>query len=446
MGFRKTALRGIALLGLVGLAGLSYVAWLALQPSPTGFAGGHHVDLAAYEGPSPTGVAPELLHADPVTRGEYMTRMADCEACHTVNGGVPFAGGRPFKLPFGTIYTPNITPDRETGIGRWSDAEFVRAVHKGIGRGGKRLYPAFPYATYALMTDQDVLAIKTYLFSLKPVQRLTPPNTFVFPFDQRWLMAIWSNLFDRDTRFRPTRERSSQWNRGAYLVEATGHCAECHNPRNLMQALNQRQKFAGGQAEGWNAYNITSDRLSGIGAWSARDLADYLAKGHATGRGTASGPMREAVDLSLGKLVPNDIAAIVTYVRSVPAIRSAALPNVAGPAAALASAGPSDNSVGKRIFQGNCASCHAWSGEGAILAEAQLTGSRSVNDPSAVNVAQMVLNGTGRSGRTLRLMPSFAAAYSDTEIASVANYVTARFGARASKVTAADVLKLRALN
>ncbi|MCW6534243.1 c-type cytochrome [Sphingomonas lycopersici] len=419
---------------------------MILQPGPYAFAGGNRVDLASYKGASPTGVPAELAAADPHTRGEYVTRMADCEACHTAKGGTPFAGGRPFVLPFGTIYTPNITPDPETGIGKWTDAQFLAAVHKGIAPDGSRLYPAFPYASYTRLTDADVLAIKSYLFSLKPVRQANKPNTFGFPFNQRWLMGIWSAFFNDDKRFQPVQEQSAAWNRGAYLVEAAGHCGECHTPRNLLQALDQRQKFAGGQAEGWNAYNITSDRISGIGAWSNDELATYLTTGHAKGRGVASGPMHEAVALSISKLTRSDIAAMVTYLRTVPAIRSDRLPQPAGPAPASPKLASIDNPVGKRMFEGNCVACHAWTGAGAIIEEARLTGVRSVNDPTATNVAQMILNGAGRPGTGRPYMPSFADAYSDSEVAAVANYVTARFGAAGSSITPKEVAALRRQN
>ena len=419
---------------------------MIIQPGAYDFAGGTRVDLANYKGPSPTGVPAELAAADPHMRAEYIARMADCEACHTAKGGKPFTGGRPFVLPFGTIYSPNITPDPETGIGKWTDAQFLDAIHKGISADGSRLYPALPYATYSRLTDADVLAVKAYLFSLKPVKQANKPNTFAFPFNQRWLMAIWSLFFNADKRFQPVVERSPAWNRGAYLVEAAGHCGDCHTPRNLLQALDQRQKFAGGTAEGWNAYNITSDRISGIGAWSDDELATYLSTGHAKGRGVASGPMHEAVALSLSKLTKSDIAAIVTYVRTVPAIRSDRLPQPAGPAPALPKLASIDNPVGKRMFEGNCVSCHAWTGAGAIIEEARLTGTRSVNDPTAANVAQMILNGAGKPGAGRPYMPSFADAYSDNEVAAVANYVTARFGAAGSSITPKDVARLRLQN
>jgi mono/diheme cytochrome c family protein len=431
----------------VALGTLALLALFALyqivQPGPYAFVSGHPVELQAYQGPSPTGTPAELAPADTAARGEYITRMADCEACHTAKGGEPWAGGRPFVLPFGTIYTPNITPDPETGIGKWTDAQFLRAVHQGISADGTRLYPAFPYASYTMLTDADVLAIKAYLLSVKPVRQQNKPNTFSFPFNQRWLMAFWSAFFNEDRRFRPVPEQSAEWNRGAYLAEAAGHCGECHTPRNLFQAMNQRQKFAGGAAEGWTAYNITSDSTSGIGTWSAEELAHYLKSGHAHGRGAASGPMGEAVDLSLSKLTASDIAALVTYVRSVKPIHTDALPSPAGPAPESPQLAVVDNPRGKRMFEGNCASCHEWTGAGRMINAAQLTGARAVNDAAATNVMQIILHGSGTWDAGRPYMPSFGDAYSDTEVAAVANYVTARFGSRPSKVTARSVAALR---
>jgi len=442
--------RNRLLLSLVGLAaiggvvGLGVVGWLVFQPGPYGFARGTPVTLSDYKGPSPTGIPIELAKADAATRGEYVARMADCEACHTIKGGQPFAGGRGFVLPFGTIYTPNITPDPETGIGKWSDAQFLDAVHRGIAPDGSRYYPAFPYPSYTMLTDEDVLAIKAYLFALTPVKQANRPNTFAFPYDQRWLMAIWATLFNPDRRFSPVPEQSPEWNRGAYLVEAAGHCGECHTPRNPMQALDQRRKFAGGVAEGWNAYNISADKVSGIGDWSVGELTAYLSAGHAKGRGAASGPMGEAVALSLAHLTPSDIAAIVNYVRSVPPVASG-LPLIAGPAPATPRLASLDNPVGQRVFQGNCASCHGWTGAGTVREQAGLTGVRAVNDPSGANVALMVLHGSGTVWPAHPLMPAFGRAYSNAEIAAVANYVTARFGAQPSRLNADDVAGLRKL-
>jgi mono/diheme cytochrome c family protein len=435
----------IALAAIVVVVIGAVLGWVVLQPGPYAFAAGTPVKLASYQGASPTGTPAELGNADTAAKGAYIARMADCAACHTAEGGVPFAGGRAFVLPFGTIYSPNLTPDPETGIGKWSDADFVNAVHRGIAPDGARYYPVFPYTSYTLLTDEDVLAIKAYLFSLKPVKQVNKPNTFAFPYNQRWLMRIWAALFNPDHRFRPVEGQSPAWNRGAYLVEAAAHCGECHTPRNFMQALDQRRKFAGGMAQGWNAYNISADKMSGIGDWSVEQLSSYLSTGHAKGHGVASGPMREAVELSLSSLTQSDIAAIVTYLRSVPAVASN-LPELAGPAPATSQFARIDNSVGKRMFEDNCVSCHAWTGAGAVVGQAQLTGVRAVNDPSADNVVQMILGGGGRPDTPHPYMPGFGRSYSDAEIAAVANYVTARFGSSPSSVTPADVASLRRQN
>lgn len=436
--------RGRLLLAAALLVFVVVVAWrLLFLPDALAFAGGTRVELASYHERSPTGVPVELAGADDLAKGKYLTEAADCAACHTAKGGRAYAGGRPFKLPFGTIYTPNLTSDRETGIGAWTDAEFLRAVHKGIGRGGERLYPAFPYASYTMLTDADVLSIRRYLATIPAVRQQNLPNTFVFPFNQRWLMTFWGAFFNPDRRFRPVVERDATWNRGAYLVEAAGHCGECHTPRTLMQAMNTRRKFAGGQAEGWNAYNITSDRLSGVGAWSSEDLAGYLAKGFAPGHGVASGPMAEAVELSTSRMTRSDVVAMVSYLRTVPAVRTKAAPAMAGPAPALAGAAPNGNVAGRRLFEGACASCHAWTGRGAITPDQQLTGNRAVNDRTAANVAMMILNGIGSPQHEGSYMPGFRAAYGDAEVAAVSNYVTARFGSSPSRITAADVAKMR---
>jgi len=437
---------GIAI-AVVAVAGVAVLAWYATRPGPLDFVDGKRVAIESYSGARPSGIPADVHALDTMARGRYLTQAADCEACHTIPGGTPFAGGRPFKTPFGTLYAPNITPDPETGIGSYSDADFLRAVHKGIRRDGARLYPAFPYASYTYLTDEDVLAIKAYLFTLAPVKSPPEQNELAFPFNQRWLMTFWSALFNPDERFRPVEDRTPEWNRGAYLVEALGHCGDCHTPRNLFQGLDNSRKFAGTTVEGWHAYNITMDAGTGVGAWSDAELAQYLSSGHAHGRGTAAGPMGEAVDLSLRHLSPTDISAMVAYLRSVPAVASAGVPTkLAGPAPASHSAGvPPDFDVrGKQIFEGACASCHEWNGTGALTPYATLTGSRTVNDPSAINVAQVIIAGARRdSPEGNAYMPAFGDAYSDGEIAAVANYVTRRFGAEGSSLSAAQVAKLR---
>jgi mono/diheme cytochrome c family protein len=433
------------LLGLVVIAAI-VAAYFALGPGPTDFAGGKRVALAAYTAGDPTGVPEELKSASIVERGEYLTRAADCAVCHTAKDGAPFAGGRAFVLPFGTIYSTNITPDAETGIGNYSDANFLDAVHKGIGRNNTNLYPAMPYPSYSYMSDADALAIKAYLFSLKPLHAPAPPNTLSFPFNQRGLMSLWSAFFNRDKRYEPNADRSRDWNRGAYLAEAMAHCGECHTPRNLAFALNHREKFTGAVQAGWRAYNITPDHASGVGNWSDADLAHYLSVGHADGRGTAAGPMGEAVDESLSHLTASDIAAIVTYLRTVPGISTSGLPDPKqGPAPAQLADSAAGESHGKAVYEGACAGCHGWTGVSPVIPFATLTGTRGVNDPTANNVAQIIIGGGQRHyPRDSDNMPAFGSTYSDAEIASVANYVTARFGAKGSNLTAAEVAKLRA--
>jgi mono/diheme cytochrome c family protein len=433
-------------LAVIGVAAI-IAAYMVMGPGPTDFAGGKRVALTAY-GADPTGVPAELKSASLVERGEYLARAADCGVCHTAKSGAPFAGGRAFILPFGTIYSTNITPDADTGIGNYSDANFLDAVHKGIGRGNTRLYPAMPYASYTYMSDADALAIKAYLFTLKPLHAPAPQNTLSFPFNQRGLMSLWAAFFNPDKRYEPHAERSAEWNRGAYLAEAMQHCGECHTPRNLAFALDNRQKFSGATQAGWRAYNITSDHASGVGAWSDADLAQYLSIGHAASRGTASGPMGEAVDESLSYLKPSDIAAIVTYLRSVPGISGSDLPEprrISAPALGADNGAAAGESHGKMVYEGACAGCHGWTGISPVIPYASLTGIRAVNDPTAINVAQVIIGGGQRHfASDSDNMPAFGSTYSDAEIASVANYVTARFGAKGSELTASEVAKLRA--
>ncbi len=322
---------GIVAIIAVAVIVVAGVAWIVGGPGPMDFAGDGKVGLADYRAANPTGVPAQFAQASVVKRGEYLARAADCLVCHTVPGGKEYAGGLGFNLPFGTLYSTNITPDKETGIGNYSDQDFLNAVHRGIRRDGARLYPAMPFASYTYMTDADALAIKAYLFSLAPVRATAPANTLEFPFNQRWGMAFWSALFNPDTRFEPDTARSPQWNRGAYLAEALLHCGECHTPRNLAFALDNAKKFGGAVAAGWRAYNISSDKNTGIGGWSDDELIAYLSTGHAPGRGTAAGPMGEAVDQSLSRLVPEDIHAVVAYLRSVPPTASSDLPATLAP-------------------------------------------------------------------------------------------------------------------
>lgn len=402
------------------------------------------------------GSAPALAgapgNATPLQRGEYLTKAADCIACHTTPGGKPFAGGVAFKLPFGVIYSSNITADETTGIGRWSDQDFLRAMHEGIRADGKRLYPAFPYTSYTALSRDDVLAIKAYLFSLPKVQAEPPANQLSFPFNQRWAMGFWNAAFFKSQRFAADPNQSAQWNTGAYLATALGHCGECHTPRNFAFAMKQGQALAGETLQGWRAYNITSDKQYGIGDWPDQAVAQYLSQGHAEGYGSASGPMGEAVENSLQYLKPEDIQALVSYLRTVPAQTGSqpisidrqpatlgASSNAAPGAAEAARASP-----GMQLFAGACASCHQWNGKGQETAYAALLGTAGVNDPSGQNLTQIMLHGADMHIAGAKVyMPPFAYAYSDAELAELANFVIAHYGGKQGQVTPAMVRQRR---
>lgn len=389
-----------------------------------------------------------------VKRGEYLARAGDCAACHTADKARPFAGGLLINTPFGTIVTPNITPDPDTGIGQWSDADFLRAMHEGIGKGGERLYPAFPYAEYTKITDQDVLAIRAYLNTLTPIHFTPPPNTLKFPFNQRWLMVFW-NMFNFDEgRFVPDSKQSTEWNRGAYLVEGLAHCGACHTPRNFTQGLKASSRFSGALQAGWHAYNITSDKNSGVGNWSDNELVSYLSTGVASGRANAAGPMANVVTDSTQYLTREDIDSIVTYLRSVPPIsggESRPRDQWGNPAAddATALRGMTINAVnGAQLFIANCASCHSWTGQGvgasAPGAYPSLIHHSAVGASDANNLAMVILHGVNRTTKQAHvLMPAFGAQLSDEQVAAITNYVTKQFGNPQSTITVDQVAKLR---
>jgi len=428
------------------LVALVLYGWHLFNPGPLAFVSGSTVSLTDYEATGPTGVPPELVSADQIQRGEYLARAADCEVCHTAPGGPAYAGGLAIPLPLGTLYSTNITADKETGLGDYNNADFLNAVQRGIRKDGTRLYPAMPYPSYTYMTDADGLAIKAYLFSRQAVHRTNRADTLGFPFNQRWSIIIWSLFFNANSRFEPNIAQSPQWNRGAYLAEALAHCGECHTPRNLGFALDNRKKFAGAVTAGWHAFNITSDKGTGIGGWSDEEILAYLSTGHTLNHGTAAGPMGEAVDQSFSRMSKADIAALIVYLRSVPAIAAPDLPaRIAPPAPLRPDEGRATaNALGQKVFQEACVSCHDWTGVSAISSYATIAGARAVNDRAATNVAQIVISGTRRlTPQGVISMPAFGAAYSDNEIAADTNYVTSRFGSEPSKIRANEVADLR---
>ncbi|WP_144107881.1 c-type cytochrome [Paraburkholderia sp. BCC1886] len=405
-----------------------------------------------FAGPARAADSEQLKH------GEYLARAADCIACHTSNRSEPFAGGVPFNLPFGTIYSTNITPDSTNGIGGLSDAEFISAVREGRSKDGKRLYPAMPYTSYTQMTDADILAIRAYLRTVAPIAKPAPANTLGFPFNQRWAMVFW-NLFNFSSgRYQPDATKSVEWNRGAYLVGALAHCQECHTPRNFMQGLSGKS-LAGAQLGNWTAYNITPDRTAGIGGWSEAELIAYLRDGAVPGKANAAGPMAEVVENSTRFLTPEDLKAMAVYLRSVPAhnagetqprfaygspiqsvnqIRNQALTVLGGGA-------PAD---GRTLYNGNCASCHGWQGNGvggaAAGAYPSLLHNSAVGAATPDNLTMVVLHGVSRQTNAGHVvMPDFADQLSDADVATLVNFVSSQFGNPAATTSAQKVSKMR---
>ena len=384
-----------------------------------------------------------------VSKGEYLTRAADCEACHTTAGGQPFAGGTPFKTPMGTLFSPNITADKDTGIGNWTDAQFLRAVHEGKGKDGENLYPAFPYTDYTALSDDDVLAIKAYLMSRPAVHNVVPANEMPFPFNQRWTLTFWNLINFSEGRFKPVTQQSDEWNRGAYLVDALGHCGQCHTPRDITMGLKSSKKFAGADLAGWKAYNISSDKQDGIGSWTDQELTRYLATGNVPGRAQAGGPMAEVISKSTRHLSDSDLKAMVTYLRTVPAQANEihkARSEQGNAITSLAEVrGAPVTAAGANLYSGNCASCHQWSGGGIgdgyypSLFKNSVTGADNPN-----NLVLVMLQGVQRDmGQQKVVMPAFGEALTNEQIATLANYVGKQFGGADYQMTADKVAELR---
>jgi mono/diheme cytochrome c family protein len=381
------------------------------------------------------------------SQGEYLTTIANCAGCHTAPGGAPFAGGYEMKLPMGTLYTSNITPDVATGIGAWTDDEFVRAMQQGISRDGRHLYPAFPYTSYTLMSRSDILAIKAYLFSLKPVHNVPPPSHMAFPYNMRWLMAVWTWFFLSDRRFQTDPQHSPQWNRGAYLVQAVAHCGDCHTPRSrFTQAVRVDEFLGGGLIDGWSAYNITSDLIAGIGAWSDEDIKRYLLTGAAPGKAWAEGPMGLAV-ASTRHLTMDDAESLIAYLRTVSPVRDSGAISRSAAADIPRDLSPSglDRMPGAGIYDLYCANCHG-SGRVAVTdLYPSMANESAVGAMPPENLIMIIRQGaendvTARGGR----MPSFTGKFNDRQIADLVNYLEAQYGDPAMCVTPEDVGKWRA--
>jgi mono/diheme cytochrome c family protein len=388
-------------------------------------------------------VAADRAMADPdnyvaALRGKALAVAGDCVACHTAPGGVPFAGGLALTTPFGAIMTPNITPDEATGIGRWSRDDFARAVHEGRRPNGAYLYPAFPYPYYARVTRQDTDAIYAYLRTLAPVSNPVNRNTLPFPFNIRMSMMGWNALFFTPGQFVPDRNRSEEFNRGAYLVEGLGHCGACHTPLNALGANKAGLFLQGNQIDNWTAPNITNDEQAGLGKWSVDEVVQYLKTGQ-TRSTIASGPMKEVVEKSTSHMPDADLRAIAVYLKE----RGQA----GAPAPAPVAASDPRMQVGEAIFVDTCSACHTRTGAGIEHLFPRLAGDAIVRQADPTTLVRIILTGVRGAGTDARptspAMPSFGYRLDDSQVAAVVTYIRNSFGNAAPAVDAELVRALR---
>jgi mono/diheme cytochrome c family protein len=380
-----------------------------------------------------------------IKRGEYLAYASDCVACHTKHDGEPFAGGLPLVTPFGTLYSPNITPDVHSGIGNWSADDFYRMLHTGRSRDGKLLYPAMPFPAYTKITRADSDALFAYLSSLKPLAVANRDNELRFPYNNRSLLIGWRALYFREGEFKADPAHDAQWNRGAYLVEGPGHCATCHTAINALGGSSEDKAFAGGliPMQNWYAPSLTLNKEAGLGDWRQQDIVDLLRAG-ASMRGAVYGPMAAVVHNSLQYLTDADVRAMAVYLKT--------LPERAGSSGAKPTRGATQVSAsvlarGSTLYKSQCSSCHNMDGRGAPPAYPPLAQNQSIEMESSVNAIRMVLNGgyppqTAGNPRPYG-MPPFAQVMSDEDIAAVVTYIRVSWGNTGQPVTPSEVNALR---
>jgi len=442
-GYKGTMRVKRILASLIVIAGLGGAGFLAF-PWPSA------IDPA--EPPARSSFDPALI-----AKGEQLATLGNCRFCHTVPGGQDLAGGRPLQTPFGIIYTTNITPDRETGLGLWSEAAFTRAMREGIDRQGRHLYPAFPYHHFTRLTDDDIAALYAFLMTRKAVRAVAPPNELPFPFTIRALIAVWNLLFLEKGAVEEDPSRSALWNRGAYLVEGLGHCGGCHTPFNLLGAEKRSEKFAGGQSEGWDAPALNARSTAPV-PWTRDRLYAYLRDGWDDQHGMAMGPMA-AVSHNLAQVPEQDVRAIATYIASFmdrperpvetgvtapEARRTVPGPLSPGHEAVDRMTGSLWGRTGAAIFAGACARCHGDQGRGGSgIVPFFVSTTVAAKDPD--NLIRIVLQGVERTEHpTGRTMPPFADIFSDQQIAAVTAYIRARFADRSTQRTVEnDVRRIR---
>ena len=375
-----------------------------------------------------------------IARGAYLARAGDCMACHTVRGGVPYAGGRAIDTPFGRLLAPNITSDRERGIGAWSADDFWNALHNGKSRNGRLLYPAFPYTSYTRVNRDDADALYAYLRSIPADKTASQPHELGFPYNQQSMLAGWRLLYFKPAVFAPINTQSVQWNRGAYLVDGLGHCVACHSERNRLGASAGR--LSGGMLKtlGWYAPSLTSDAEAGLGSWEVPHIVELLQTGIAP-RATVFGPMAEVVQQSLQHLSTDDVTAMAVYLKALPEDKIAPVEMARGPQVDQVMA------QGKELYKTHCMECHGADGKGLPPHYPPLDGNRAITMAESVNPIRIVLNGgfaPGTRGNPRPYgMPPFSHVLNDHEAAAVVSYLRGSWSNQAPPVTATQVNRYR---
>lgn len=395
----KRVLLGLMVLLVVGIAGF--------------FALAYRPEIAAIAANSGQPFTAAL-----VAKGEVLAGAGNCASCHTVKGGLPFAGGYPVKTAFGTIYSTNISPDLETGIGTWSEAAFARAMHEGVARDGSHLYPVFPYDHFTKVSDDDVKALYAYMMTREPAAAPAMKNELIFPLNIRALQEGWKILFFRAGRFVDQPLQSAEWNRGAYLAQGIAHCGACHTPRNLLGAEIRSQEYAGAAIDHWYAPPLTKANPSPV-AWDQAENFAYLRTAISNVHGTAVGPMSGVIHDGLARLPDADIAALALYFTDV---------SKTGKAAVKTTGLPVQNVAGAHLYAAACASCHYNSGDkiNPLRPDLAVNSATSLDDPS--NLIQVILHGvSAREGAPEIVMPAFGAGLSDQDIAHIANYLRSTY-------------------
>jgi mono/diheme cytochrome c family protein len=371
---------------------------------------------------------------DVVARGAYLAWAGDCVSCHTAPGGQPYAGGYKLDTPFGYLLSPNITPDAVTGIGRWTADDFWRALHQGVNQRGQDMYPVMPFDFYTRVTREDSDAIFAYLRSVPAVNNAVVVNHLRFPFNQRWSMAVWRELYFSPGSHKPDPAKSAAWNRGAYLVEGLGHCSACHSPRNALGGIEKDKAYTGATIDGWFALNLTSELHTGLGSWTVEQIATYLKTGAVAGKTTALGPMALVVKNSTSQMSEADLSAMATYLKDIPANST------------LRQGKPAPDptrAAGAALYLDHCAGCHQAGGRGMPGVFPPLAGNGVVLASDPADILKVVLHGVPAQGKYVP-MPAFAGQLKDQQVADLANYLRTSWGnGAAANATAAMAARLR---